>query len=748
MNLLQRFLSRFTVPTPNTPTRVHRRLLLAGVAVAVAGSVITGTAFADGTSPDAGLLGVFNQTDSHGITIIQYQMSLDEGGLTFPATAALAFFAVSLWSLYTFFIGFVAWLVDWIVSMQWLDWIINPLTTLQTTLRQQLLNPLGFSTIGSTGAIGFLLLLAAGVGGWHLIRGRHGRGLGEWVMSAAAAAIAVGVLASPVTLFLGDGDGPAIPLEKARDLGVGLARMADGQPATGRDGPQFGSILVDAFIRPAHQIINYGTYIDVDDTKCVTTYDKTLKAGPYTKPAQARDRIGGCDPQLRDRAEAVSYFRIVTLVVVFEQTALLVSAVILVFAVLTVVAVLMLGWSSLKILIHAPLAIAPGDSREPLLRDLVDIGVGYCYLVGNLLLLSIVLQLVKAVFASPGTVPILVRFVGVELMLWAGIIMLITNMVMARRTGRGLHSRLTEKLRWTKRDSAGDRARDWAAQPAYGPMPGNPYTTAGPSAAGRNPVSGGSGGFSPTSDTGRRPNTNPPRLAGRLASTGASALGGLANSPNGMIQSKGGRLAFGAATLGAAAATGGTALAAKGTITGFRGAAAAGRATGKAAAVTGRATGNTAVSTGKAARAAATTTSRTVNDAHNAHLGYRVGARHTAATGRPRLDAVLRRSAAGHNHLQDQARLAHQAIRPVTSQHRPTPSDDYATTAHRAQRTPGTTTPPFTPARPRPNAADQPHTRPPGPTTPAHTRPVRPAHPGPPRQTVPDNTADPDGDPS
>ena len=675
-----RWWARFTTPTPNRPTNTHRRLLLALVGVGVGAAVLTGIAVADPTSPDSGLLGVFNLKDSHNISVLQYQMSIDEGGVTDPNTAVIAMFALATWSLYTFVIGFLGWLVDWIIGMDWLSWIIVPLQAMQNALRTNLLTPLGFSSLSTGGAVGFLLLLAGGIGGWHLLRGRRGRGAGEWLMSAVAAAAAVGILASPVALFLGTGAGPAAPLKRAQQVGVSLARVVDGQSltttGTGGGEPQFGSVLVDSFIRPAHQIINYGTDIDHDDAKCVTTYDQTLKAGPYTDPSDARDKLGGCDPKLKDQAEAVSYFRIIVLVVVFFQTELLVAVVVCVFAALTMVSVLMLGWSSLKLLIHAPLAIAPGDTREPLVRDLVDIAVGYVYLACNILVLAVIMQLVKAALANGKNLPVVARFVGVEILLWAGIVLLVVNFFHVRKTGRSLAKRLNEKLGWREQTTLGDRARSWAAQPTYGTAATGLAGGYLGAAAGRPGISSGAGRPSPGTATRKG-------LTGRLAGTGLGAFGSVVNNPTGgILQTRGARLALGGAALGLAAGTGGATLAAKSGIVGFKGAVAGG----KLAAAGGKATGHAVTVGAHATRRAAATTVRTADTARTVHRGLRVGAQH-ATTGRPRLDAVLARTAAGHNHLTWSARQAHSRLAPVERQLQP--SDQWEPEVRRAPRVPG-----------------------------------------------------------
>ena len=68
-------------------------------------------------------------------------------------------------------------------------------------------------------------------------------------------------------------------------------------------------MLVDAFIRPAHGLINYGVNF-TDDQKCTPAYDTALKAGPHFDMGadDQRKKVAGCDKALGEYAEKQSVY--------------------------------------------------------------------------------------------------------------------------------------------------------------------------------------------------------------------------------------------------------------------------------------------------------------------------------------------------------------------------------------------------------------------------------------------------------
>jgi hypothetical protein len=574
----------------------RRVILYTGIAAAVGTAMLTVPAWAEGGTSVGGL-SLFDATDSHGIKISQYELSMDRGGLTDQTRAVLTMLLAFLWDTYRWWIGFLAYILDWTIGMTWVTWITGPINDAAIKLREAVLQPLGATGFDQQGLIALFFLIAGTTGGVAVFRGRAG-GWSTMITSACIAALAVGALAAPVVMFAGNDSEPAKPLRYAQRIGVELGNAATTgklsnaaiDSTTAETEPVAGRILVDTFIRPVHQTLNYGASIDQDQS-CVSAYDKALKAGPYgDAAAEGREAVGACDDKYGDYADNPSNSWLFGLET-FALAALLLGGVILTFVVLLWFAVICLTWAALQAMFHTVWAIMPGNSRGPLLRDLADIVVSLCYVTTGIALLSVIMEMIKRVLQNNAQVPIFAQFIAVDFMLVAGLVLLITNYVQHRRGSKTLTKKFTDRLKQSvPRPQAGTKTWEWLKQPS--------------------PSAGGAG-----------------------YSLGSDGRGGLVPIINQgpirrVLNSNGGRLAAAAGGLAAGAATGGATLAAKGTMT-----------AGKVAARGTLAAGRTANHGYQAAR--------TVQRTHGA---IRAGAQR-ATTGRPWVDAALVQANRAHHHL-------------------------------------------------------------------------------------------------
>lgn len=583
-------------------TRRQLRTITIGAGIALTLALLTLPAYADGSDSGATVLGPFDLTDGHGLKISQYQLSIDEGGTFSPLQLIYASALTFTWDVYRFCIGFIAYLVDWATTFTWVSWITRPMHAAEQALRDQVLAPLQLTSISQAGVMGLLLVLAGATAAFHMLRGRPGRGLVEVLSSGAAAALAVGLFSSPVLLFAGDGTSLAMPLQVAQRTGVELSNTVTGSgaaPSSDTSGERpapadgAGTMITDTFIRPVHQIFNYGQVIDLHSLECAQAYDKVLKAGPYDDGAQeVRQAVGRCDKALKTYADDDSWSRLIGLGI-YGFTAAVLGVLVLVFVVLLMMAVLTLTWASLKLLVHAPMAILPGDSRGPGLRDLVDVLTSLVFLVAHLVLLSILIRLIRGVLTATETVPLQIRFVGVDLLLLAATGLLIASHINQRRGARSMAQRLRDRLKMAarkERPSLTSKATRWLTQPSYGATYGQLSNGVRRSEGGR--------------------------------SSGMRRL-------NRLTASNGYQIAAAAGRLGATTVTGGASIAV--------GAAAR---TATTAAVIGR-------TTSRATQAGY----RAIQTGARTHHGVRHGAQR-ATTGNERADRALEHTARAHNYIQ------------------------------------------------------------------------------------------------
>lgn len=461
--------------------RGFRRTLLVTALVLV---LVTVPAWADTGSA---VWGPFDLADSRGIRLSQYQLSLDDGtGLTKLSVQRNQYhWLISiLWAIYTGFIGLLCWLLDWTISLSWVGWIAGPMHAIEQSLRNNFLAPLGGTRFGGA-LMGLLMTLGGAIGALKVSRG----GASGWVdmlWSAVAGALAISVLAAPVLLFAGDGTTLSGPLRSVQQAGVAMSTMitTGNAPATqvggtvtvrSKDGKlevateetgksEISMMLIDAFVRPVHQQLNFGRPIDQSDPNCAQRYDQLLKAGPYDGSAkEIRKGIGDCNQDLLNYADQGASASFLVGFAPYQWGVALLGLLLLVFAGLLWASVISLMWSALCAMFNVLLAIVPGPSRTAFLRDLVSIAANLVYIVVHMVVLSIGVKLIEWVFIGINA-PLQLKFVVVDLVLVLVIGLLIFARIRYGRSaaawGKQLASQLTGR---TSRTSAMEKAGTWAA---------------------------------------------------------------------------------------------------------------------------------------------------------------------------------------------------------------------------------------------------------------------------------------------
>lgn len=457
-----------------------RRTLLVAVLVAAMVSV---PAFADSGSP---VWGPFDLVDSRGIRLSQYQLSLDDGtGLTKLSVQRNQYHWIIsiLWAIYTGFIGLLCWLLDWTVSLSWVGWIAGPLHLIEQSLRDNFLTPVGGTRFGGA-LMGLLMTLGGLIGAGKVARG----GASGWIdmlWSAVAGALAISIFAAPVLLFAGDGTNLSGPLRSAQQAGVAMSTMiTTGKAPTTQVGgtvtvrskddklevstdaagkSEISMMLIDSFVRPVHQQLNFGRPIDQSDPKCAQRYDELLKAGPYDGSAkEIRKAMGDCNQDLLNYADQAASASFLVGFAPYQWGVALLGLLLLVFAGLLWASVISLMWSALCAMFNVLLAIVPGPSRTAFLRDLVSIAANLVYIVVHMVVLSIGVKLIEWVFIGINA-PLQLKFVVVDVVLVLVIALLILARIRYGRSatawGKQLASQLTGRA---GRTSAMEKAANWA----------------------------------------------------------------------------------------------------------------------------------------------------------------------------------------------------------------------------------------------------------------------------------------------
>ena len=456
---------------PGTGERWFRIIVTTLVLVVALGSV---PAMASG--PGLGWMGDgFNVTDSNGIHLFQYQMSLDDGGVTAPLKSMWASIIGMCWNTYLMVVALLCRLLDWTVAMSWVGWITGPLVGLQNDIHDKVLAPLGADSWGGT--VLTLLTTCAGVG--VVVKMMRGRTAGAWATgarAAIAAALALGFLAAPVANFAGDTTTLATPLARTQQFGVALSHMITSSvdPGTATAGevevpddmtstgdskaPKLSAIIVDSFVAPVHQQLNYGRIID---SKCHDKYIEVLKGGPYDDISDARDDLGDCDEGLSDYAGDIADGSWLVGFFFYSSTVTGLAAILLVFAGMCWFYVCKLVWSAFMSMLNVLRAI-PGRT-DPLIRDLCSILYSMIGIVGSMVMLGVVMLVIKSVFASDGNV--VIKVMVVNMLEIVGIIGFLVSLWRSHKGEEGLRAKINDWMR-SKRSEGASAIGQWAGRGA------------------------------------------------------------------------------------------------------------------------------------------------------------------------------------------------------------------------------------------------------------------------------------------
>lgn len=351
-----------------------------GVALAADGAKL-------GQTPAA--LSWIKLTDSRGLSVWNYELSLDRGGVTDPGKSIWSFVIDLFWQLYRGGVVIAIWFIDFALSFAWLPVIIVPVTRLSDSLTMMV------ARIGGTTT---LLTIAAVVAVMYMMRGKWALGIFELFTSLLIASLATGALAGPVALVAG----PSGMLMDSRQFGL---EVADGLATGGADGAADADTLrqattgrlVDTFLRLPLETINFGAVLD--GGPCQGAYDDVLAAGPYGMEDDIRDAVAGCDAALGEVAENPGSGQALSAIILSPAAALVIGFA-TVLAGTVFLASLLALYQALKAIVTLVSGLLPGSARGALWMTIADLMMALVTLVFAIIFLSGYLLLIADVFTS------------------------------------------------------------------------------------------------------------------------------------------------------------------------------------------------------------------------------------------------------------------------------------------------------------------------------------------------------------
>ncbi|MCO7219524.1 hypothetical protein [Klenkia sp. PcliD-1-E] len=351
--------------------------------------------------------------DTRGISVWNYELSLDRGGITSPDKLIWSFFIDISWGIYRLCVVIAVWFIDWVLGFAWLPIVTTPLLTLSDAL-QTVVDQFGVQPLFATAA-------AALAATW-MARGKWALGIFELFTSLIIAALAVGLFANPVDKVAGD-DGLLISTrDTGLQLAAGLANNGDTSGDSTELREQITGTLIDTFLRLPTEMINFGTV--VDGGGCEATYDDVLRKGPYGTDDDIRDAMSDCDLRLGAAAENPGPGQLLSTFVIGPAAAFLMIFALVLAGALLLAAVYAL-YQALRGIVTVVLAILPGGARGTLWQTLAELATALATVVFTVVFLTGYMLFLQGIFtgSSDGSFGIMATFFLVDVMIVVGIIM-------------------------------------------------------------------------------------------------------------------------------------------------------------------------------------------------------------------------------------------------------------------------------------------------------------------------------------
>lgn len=408
---------------------LRRTALLAAATAATTAGTITTAAAAESGDTEGRMTGL-TMTDSRGISVWMFDLAINNGNPANPGDWQMGIWAGTmsmLWEIYRFVIVVHIWVLDWVLSMSWLDFLLAPLKGISTVVQ---------AMIAEIGLLNLTLIILACVVGYWLIRGRYAGGMVELLIGCVIAALATGALAYPMETIAGD-RGLII---QSRDAGMDLATgfTTDGESFEGSSDKIRNGVtasLVDTMVRMPHQLLNYGSVID--GTGCESTYDENVGAD------DARAKIRSCDPYYKEVADNPSPTGVVAAASLLT-TGMVFGLLSATLALVLIAAVLMLGWQAVKLLWTLPVGVVAGATRGSLFRSFGDIAFGCVMVAGASIFIVIWMKITLGFFDAASGVPFLMRTYLLNIVLIAGAIALLVARSKVKKAMRNLADRMAK----------------------------------------------------------------------------------------------------------------------------------------------------------------------------------------------------------------------------------------------------------------------------------------------------------------
>lgn len=353
-------------------------------------------------------------TDSHGVNVWQYELSVDRGN---PVWSADKWFWAKwldpAWQLYRDVVLFGIWLVHWVLDFGWMSPIAAATKEINWSVGQ---------LMSQFGLVSLFLTIAGVVGAFYIVKGRLATGVWEMVLACVVVAGLSTFLANPAGLVLNEHGGA---LYGARDASLQFVAALSDHPDAGGEAQVdlITDSMIETFIRQPLQVVNFGAVLD--GGPCEATYDEVLKSGPHAWGSEIRDAVNGCNSKLGDYAGNPSPPMLTSMLVMYPGSfAVLGLAVFIAGAVLK--AGVQICYLAVKATVTTIVGVLPGAARRPLWGTIADLIVACGVFVFSYVWLALFLHLIRTVLGGTD-MPATQKLLVVDVLLVVGLVLYLTN---------------------------------------------------------------------------------------------------------------------------------------------------------------------------------------------------------------------------------------------------------------------------------------------------------------------------------
>lgn len=329
-----------------------------------------------------GALGWITLTDTRGISIWNYEMSIDRGGVTSPGKVVWSVLVDTAWAAYQSWVALALWFLDWVVGLSWLSTAAAPFITVGDAMQGVV------TQVGAGPTFLTVTFLAAVL--W-IARGRWATGVWELVVSLTIGALALGMLANPIHRIAGEDGWIAQTQQAGQEMAVVLTDGDETDPGA------LSKTMVDVFIRLPAQLVNFGAVLDGGE--CEQAYTNAVRGGPYGDESDIRDAVAECDEDLGDHAANPSIGMAADAWLMVPGAGILVLLIVSV-AGSVLAAGLTLLWEGAKGAAVLLVGVLPGAARGPLWATVGTIATRLALLFVTSIFLGLTTLLVAALLAS------------------------------------------------------------------------------------------------------------------------------------------------------------------------------------------------------------------------------------------------------------------------------------------------------------------------------------------------------------